>query len=247
MSNDDLYNLEFLSLVARITQEILNHTGLNDKTLAEFVIDLHENSKSRAEFKQKLVDVGANFPDSFVETVDRLILSMHPKHKKKSAAASGSDAAANGTVLDENDKKRRMFPGLSLKDQDWEPSITKDALMKEVDDMMSQFEGAAKKTKSRPAADDGREPKRQRLSRSRSPKRRSPSPGRGRGYGDRRDDHRGRNGGGRGQLDDRPVLYKIYNGRVNGLRDFGAFVQLEGVAGRVEGMSIPDMPFLSCC
>lgn len=36
-------------------------------------------------------------------------------------------------------------------------------------------------------------------------------------------------------MDDRPVLYKIYDGRVNGLKEFGAFVQLEGVAGRVEG------------
>ena len=38
-------------------------------------------------------------------------------------------------------------------------------------------------------------------------------------------------------MDERPVLYKIYNGRVNGLKEFGAFVQLEGVAGRVEGKS----------
>jgi ATP-dependent RNA helicase DHX8/PRP22 len=45
MAQDDLYNLEFLSLVAKITQEIDNHTGLNDKTLAEFVIDLHDKAK----------------------------------------------------------------------------------------------------------------------------------------------------------------------------------------------------------
>ena len=37
------------------------------------------------------------------------------------------------------------------------------------------------------------------------------------------------------QLDDRPIIYKIYDGRVSNLRDFGAFVQLEGVAGRQEG------------
>ena len=110
--------------------------------------------------------------------------------------------------------------------------------MKEVDDMMSQLEGAAKRT--RPRSPEGeRSPKRQRRSRSRSPppppRRRSPSPYRGgRGYDDRRDDRRGR-GGGR-QVDERPVLFKIYNGRVNGMKEFGAFVQLEGVAGRVEGM-----------
>ena len=34
------------------------------------------------------------------------------------------------------------------------------------------------------------------------------------------------------QVDERP-----YNGRVNGLKEFDAFVQLEGVSGRVEGAS----------
>jgi len=37
-------------------------------------------------------------------------------------------------------------------------------------------------------------------------------------------------------LDDAPVLYKIYNGKVTSLRDFGAFVQLEGIKKRCEGM-----------
>lgn len=39
------------------------------------------------------------------------------------------------------------------------------------------------------------------------------------------------------QPDDRPVLYKIYDGSVTNVRDFGAFVQLEGIRGRTEGRS----------
>ena len=228
MADADLYNLEFLSLVAKITQEIDNHTGLNDKTLAEFVISLHDQSKTLAEFKGKLQEVGANFPESFIENVDRLILTLHPKHKKKPAGTA--NAAVDGPVLDELDKKKRMFPGLALKDQEWEPTAPKDAIMKEVDDMMSQLEGAAKRARPR-TPEDERSPKRPRRSRSRSPppppRRRSPSPpGR-----DWRDDP----GRGRARLDERPILYKIYNGRVSGLKEFGAFVQLEGVMGRVEG------------
>ncbi|KAI0778818.1 P-loop containing nucleoside triphosphate hydrolase protein [Trametes elegans] len=237
MADADLYNLEFLSLVAKITQEIDNYTGLTDKTLAEFVISLHDQSKSLPEFKDKLREVGANFPDSFIENVDRLILTLHPKHKKKHAPVGNENGSADGPVIDEVDKKKRLFPGLALKDQEWQPSAVKDdkngkdAIMKEVDDMMSQFEGVAKKARPRPTEDD-RSPKRQRRSRSRSPpRRRSPSPIRGRLH----DDRRGRNDRGR-QMDERPVLFKIYNGRVNGLKEFGAFVQLEGVAGRVEGM-----------
>ncbi|KAI0756399.1 P-loop containing nucleoside triphosphate hydrolase protein [Daedaleopsis nitida] len=237
MAEDDLYNLEFLSLVAKITQEIDNHTGLSDKTLAEFVISLHDQSKTLPEFKAKLQEVGANFPESFIENVDRLILALHPKHKKRSNGKE--NASADSPIVDETDKKKRMFPGLALKDQEWQHGAPKDAIMKEVDDMMSQLEGVAKRARPR-SPDDERSPKRPRHSRSRSrsppppPRRRSPSPHRGRGYDDRRDDRRGR-GGGR-QVDDRPVLFKIYDGRVNGMKEFGAFVQLEGVAGRVEGM-----------
>ena len=239
MSDADIYNLEFLSLVAKITQELLNHTGLNDKTLAEFVIALHDESKTVAEFKQKLKDVGASFPDSFVENMDRLILNMHPKHKKRPTAAP-QNGSNEEPALDELDKKKRMFPGLALKDQDWQPSAGKDVLMKEVDDMMAQFEGAAKKSRARPAENGSdRSPKRSKRSRSRSPYRRSPSPPRGRGYDNRREDDRGR-GRGRAPVDDRPVLYKIYSGRVSGMKDFGAFVQLEGVAGRVEGTWHPS-------
>ncbi|KAJ8496711.1 hypothetical protein ONZ51_g929 [Trametes cubensis] len=243
MADADLYNLEFLSLVAKITQEIDNHTGLSDKTLAEFVISLHDQSKTLGEFKDKLREVGANFPDSFIENVDRLILTLHPKHKKRPTTTANGDGSADGPAVDDSDKKRRLFPGLALKDQEWQPTVGKDgqdAIMKEVDDMMAQFEGAAKKARPRPTEEEdrSRSPKRQRRSRSRSrspPRRRSPSPYRGRGYDDQRGDRRGRSDRGR-QLDERPILYKIYNGRVNGLKEFGAFVQLEGVVGRVEGM-----------
>lgn len=39
MSTDkELYKLELLSLVTRVSQELFNHTKLQDKNLAEFVI-----------------------------------------------------------------------------------------------------------------------------------------------------------------------------------------------------------------
>jgi ATP-dependent RNA helicase DHX8/PRP22 len=223
--DQDLYNLEFLSLVAKIVQEIDNHTGLTDKTLAEFVISLHDQSnKSLPAFKAKLKEVGADFPDSFVENVDRLILSMHPKHKKKHAAkknGKGKQAAAG--ELTEEEKKKRLLPGLALKDQDPPAGLPDDVFLQELGDLVSG--------KKRPAENNERSPKRQRRGRSPSPRRRSPSPRRG--YG--RDRDQGRNDR---RPDDRPVLFKIYSGKVTGLKDFGAFVTLEGVAGRVEGVSV---------
>jgi ATP-dependent RNA helicase DHX8/PRP22 len=228
MAQDDLYNLEFLSLVAKITQEIDNHTGINDKTLAEFVIDLHDKSKTLGDFKAKLKEVGADFPESFIENIDRLVLTLHPKHKKKTFAGANGKAKTNGdNAPAEKDKQKRLFPGLALADQEWKPSISKDVLMKEVDELMAQCEASAKTSRPRPDRDSSPPPKRRRTSMS-PPRRRSVSPPRGRGY------ERGSRG--RGQLDERAVLYKIYDGRVQGLKEFGAFVQLEGIAGRVEGM-----------
>jgi ATP-dependent RNA helicase DHX8/PRP22 len=98
MSQDDLYNLEFLSLVAKITQEIYNHTSLNDKTLAEFVIDLHDQSKTLVDFKANLKQAGADFPESFVENIDRLVLTLHPKHKKRSSTEEMGSSSPMATT-----------------------------------------------------------------------------------------------------------------------------------------------------
>jgi len=227
---DDLYNLELLSLISRITQEIYNYIAVNDKVLSEYVVNLHEQSSSLNDFKDKL---NGALPDSAIENIDRLILSLHPKHKKKSKELAniiaGSDVDAHGQI--EMDKQKRLFPGLSLPDQE----VSKDVLMQEVDDMMAQFEGAAKKNVRVEGTDESQAlPRRKDRSRSRSPpRRRSRSPVRGRLYDTRKDYRHG--GRDRMPLDERPVLFKIYNGRISGLRDFGAFVQLEGISGRVEG------------
>lgn len=224
MADADIYNLEIFSLVGKITQEIDNHFGINDKTAAEFLINLHEQSnQSLAAFKAKVNEMGLNFPDSFIENVDRLILSMHPKYKKhhvKSAKANGK-AKAVDAELSELERKKRLFPGLAVKDKDVPPAVSDDVFLAELGDLVSG-------RKTRPHPTDEPSPKRQRRSRSPSPRRRSPSP---RGRNDRWGN---RNGGGR-PIDDKPVLFKVYTGKVTGLKDFGAFVTLEGVAGRVEG------------
>ncbi|KAG9088122.1 DEAH-box ATP-dependent RNA helicase prp22 [Ceratobasidium sp. 370] len=259
---DELYTFELLSLTSTVAKEVLNNAGINDKTLAEFIIALHEQSKTQDAFKKKLKDVGADFSDSFAENLDRLILSMHPKYKRKKAKKAKAVAdgkAAPASADDEADKTRRLFPGLALPDQEWKPSNEfgkengeKDAASKEVDDLMSQLEGVAKKKAARPTASDFIEPEEPPSKRPRRDMDIDTPPGReerggygrdsDRGYGrrdDSRDYDRGRRdqrGNGRPVMDEKPVLYKIYDGTVQGIKDFGAFVQLDGVMGRVQGM-----------
>jgi ATP-dependent RNA helicase DHX8/PRP22 len=240
MSSDDLYKLEFLSLVAKITQELENHLGISDKTLAEFVINLHDKSKSLTDFTERLKEVGADLPDSFVQNLDRLILRMHPRFKKKkkkqteNANDGGEQPAAGNDWTSDRDleKQRRLFPGLAKPDNDPEQLVSKDILMKEVDDMMSQFEQAVSKSKSRPRMTDDPRDEDERPTKRRRRSFVSPPP-----------PHGSRNGkqeySKRPQVDDRPALYKIYEGRVASTKDFGAFVKLEGIAGRIEGTSDP--------
>lgn len=251
LQRKEMDRLEVLGLQQAITRELVNHTSLADPTLAEFLIHLHSQPHVTdvESFKQACKGVGAEFPDSFIASVDRLILSMHPKYKKKVKKPKKGDVAAKGEaaateqVIDEDRKRQmRLFPGLAMPDQDWQPSYAidpKDAAAKGkqadvdlgVDDLMSQLEGVKKRVLDESGA--GGEEREQK--RSRDDK--SPDRGRG-GYGGREDD-RGRPGYGRPapkRQDDKPVLYKVYPGKVSSMKPFGAFVSVEGVAGRVEGM-----------
>ncbi|KAJ3183797.1 DEAH-box ATP-dependent RNA helicase prp22 [Geranomyces variabilis] len=267
----DLEKLEYLSLVSKITSELLNHTGLNDKVLAEFIISLHSKAKDVNSFKKKLDAAGAEFPLSFVANLDRLIVALRPKSlakKKKGKKGKGADAddsvAAQSEwerpdMDDETRLKVAKFPGLAMADDraraeqlDKDNKVAADALA----ELEGLIEGKAK--------NGGRSPS-QRRSRSRSPhKRRGDSlspdrspksrrrgdtipegfPERGRrGYDESgRSGYRGGDAGGRNghrvpsRMDDAPVIYKIYDGKVSGVKDFGAFVTLEGIRGRAEGM-----------
>ncbi|EEH22573.1 hypothetical protein PABG_04784 [Paracoccidioides brasiliensis Pb03] len=283
---DDLESLELFSLISKVTTELQNHLGVNDKTLAEFVIDQHLKCNSFAKFKSALDDIGAEFPQSLIESIDRLVLTLHPKFKDKQKESSKA-AQQNGDdeVLDGIERKARVFKGLAVPDKvpQWadddaraEPTSTDDANAGAMDDTFAMLEGLAGKARERksttknmkrsrsPDGDeyDGRRPRKDRYrsrSRSRSAERshrrrdnldefgRSVPKHRGRddkynnGYSGRkkrsdRDDEEFFRRPPTPELDDQPILFKIYDGRVTGLKDFGAFVNLQGVRGKVDGL-----------
>jgi ATP-dependent RNA helicase DHX8/PRP22 len=280
---DDLANLEFLSLVSKVTSEIQNHVGVADKTLAEFVIDQHAEAKSVADFKEQLEALGAEFPQSLVDSIDRLILTLHPKYKSKNKQSAGQNRDTDHG--DDRDRKTRVFRGLAIPDKDVDYSASADPetapaeAADALDDTFAMLEGlagpGAGKPRPTPASrkrsmspldsddDDYRSKRHRRRDRDRSRSRsRSHSRGRqppqhdelvfedefGRTRTVKRHDKQRTRKKYRDEdldefrrpptpeLDDEPVLHKVYNGKVTGVKDFGAFVNLLGVKGKVDGL-----------
>ncbi|KAI9837179.1 MAG: DEAH-box ATP-dependent RNA helicase prp22 [Sclerophora amabilis] len=291
---DDLASLELLSLVFKVTSELQNHLGINDKTLAEFVIDQHSKCSSLKEFKTALESMGADFPQSLVESVDRLVLTMHPKYKdgkedsRRNGEADVDDLAALGKI----EKKSRIFKGLAIPDEEptWQDggSLSRndngvsegEAKMDAIDDTLALLENlesksrttkpeSRKRSRSPDMDQDYRRSKGRRDHHSSSSISRPSERSRGRrhrsevdseeDYGRKRDGqrdserrdlnghserrYRRRNNGDdcfkrppTPEVDNEPILHKIYNGRVTGVKDFGAFVNLEGVKGKVDGL-----------
>lgn len=229
---DTIEKLEVLNLVSRLTDEISNYTGVSDKTLAEFVLDLHSQSKDVGELKNKLNEVGAEFPDAFIEKMDLVIRQLHPKYKKERNNAE--TASKDKSIKD----KEKIFKGLALPDTAPIPSNA-------VDDALDQL-----KTIERRSQRDREPPRRRRDRKSESP---SPPPRnrhrrrdhseedsfgrtRRRDYSDDEDsDYRGRRRRDTRNLDENPIMGKIYDGYVTNIKNFGAFVTLEGVRRKVDG------------
>jgi len=78
---EELAKLEYLSLVSKVCTELDNHLGINDKDLAEFVISLAEKNTTFDTFKASLVKNGAEFTDSLISNLLRLIQTMRPPAK----------------------------------------------------------------------------------------------------------------------------------------------------------------------
>ncbi|XP_025424865.1 ATP-dependent RNA helicase DHX8 [Sipha flava] len=104
---EELPKLEHLSLVSKICTELENHLGLNDKDLAEFIIDLAYKNDTLETFKKALLNNGAEFSDSFIANLLRIIQHMQPKTSKQSGKKSNEN-------LNNTDTLACKFPGLAI-------------------------------------------------------------------------------------------------------------------------------------
>lgn len=140
---EELKQLEHLSLVSKICTELDNHLGLNDKDLAEFIIALAEKNQTFADFKKVLIENGAEFPDSFITNLLRIIQLMKPP------------AHSSQKPLKFTEKTKELafkFPGLAIandnpkcEDEDDKKNV-KHVEASVADDMMAQLESFAPKT-----------------------------------------------------------------------------------------------------
>ncbi|XP_069111910.1 ATP-dependent RNA helicase DHX8-like [Argopecten irradians] len=108
---DELEKLEHLSLVSKVCTELDNHLGLNDKDLAEFIISLSEKNDTFDAFKKVLLENGAEFSDSLVANLLRLIQKMKPKSREKEKT---DDNYKENQRDDDISLKRKLYPGLAL-------------------------------------------------------------------------------------------------------------------------------------
>lgn len=141
---EELSKLEHLSLVSKICTELDNHLGMNDKDLAEFIIDLAEENDTLESFKKALIEKGAEFPDSFIANLLRIIQLM-----KKSKKNTFED-----NFKPDTDNLAMKFPGLALANNKQTEILTKYDEKKDekkdvkklhsvADDMFSELEASA--------------------------------------------------------------------------------------------------------
>ncbi|XP_043867252.1 ATP-dependent RNA helicase DHX8 isoform X3 [Drosophila mojavensis] len=119
---DELQKLEYLSLVSKICTELDNHLGINDKDLAEFIIDLEQKNRSYDAFRKALLENGAEFPDSLVQNLQRIINLMRPSRPECDAKMTADDDSKE----DKKSQLKKMFPGLALPNDKFSSEVDED-------------------------------------------------------------------------------------------------------------------------
>ncbi|XP_071874850.1 ATP-dependent RNA helicase pea [Bombus fervidus] len=121
---DEVAKLEHLSLVSKICTELENHLGLNDKDLAEFIIHLAEKNDTFDKFKKVLIENGAEFSESFMANLLRIIQHMKPTKVEEKSLKPPT----------KQDELAQKFPALALPNE--EPKIVDEKELKD-DDIVS--------------------------------------------------------------------------------------------------------------
>merc|ERR1711990_829730 len=135
--------------------ELDNHLGMNEKTLAEFIIDLAEKHKNMDMFRKALIENGAEFSGGLMRSIYDLVHRMKSLAGQSAKVMEEAMAKVSDPVLNE---KRAKFTGLAIPDDfDRAKDLLDVRLEKseknkfeeeqEADDMMTMLEGLEEKAK----------------------------------------------------------------------------------------------------
>lgn len=113
-----LTQLQQLELVSKITNELENHLGVSDKTLAEFVIDLaRSNGSSAHAFASALKSNGAELPLDFCTRLLSIIRKIDASFPTSNMAHThGQNGSRSDAASSDASATRVAFPALALPD-----------------------------------------------------------------------------------------------------------------------------------
>mmetsp|Transcript_25412 Transcript_25412/g.71746 ORF Transcript_25412/g.71746 Transcript_25412/m.71746 type:complete len:1147 (-) Transcript_25412:122-3562(-) len=211
--------LRRLSLVSKVTIEVQNHWGIEDKTLAEFIIELGEAATSVDEFETKLQENGAACARPFC---DRLYDLVHKMGGSGSKGAGGAKADAKGGPPALAEPKAAApgpegkFTGLAVPDNPALDALRLDEQPRSKGELSRSAQALLDAEKDdKELAKEAKERGRRGRSRSRS---------------------KDRNKVAKRSLGGPVELYQIYKGQVSRVMEFGAFIQIDSAEGRKEGL-----------
>uniref|UniRef100_A0A8R1XW19 RNA helicase n=1 Tax=Onchocerca volvulus TaxID=6282 RepID=A0A8R1XW19_ONCVO len=246
--------LERLSLVSRVCVELDNHFGLADKDVAEFIIYLATENPTFDKFKEAIMEEGLadQFNDSLLANLLRIIQSMQLKK---------NDVVTVKTLTNDKELLRETLPALAMPNVDADKLMTEleglqPKWMEERARIMDESNKREKKRHRSKSIDNGKR-KHRRFSVDRKDRhshdrrhgknmtetdrrrKRSRDRDKRQDESSARRDRRSRSHSPqneRRRVSLAPVVGDIYDGRVTSIQSFGAFVQLEGLRQRFEGL-----------
>lgn len=217
-----------ISIIHKVQKECENNIGTNEISVAEFLVDLAKESSSGEEFHKKLEEQQAMLPKPFIlklfTTIQQMRnISTQPKQSSTQQERQSKIKSPEHREISNSESSRGYGSARDSRDAK-ESRSSRDSRDDRYDNNRKYSSGRDRYNDRYDDRDRDRDYGRSRerndyRDRDRSDYRRESS-------------HRSH----RVSLDDTPILYKIYDGSVSNIMDFGAFVRLEGVKGRVEGL-----------
>eukprot|EP00879_Flechtneria_rotunda_P012406 GHRR01012955.1.p1 GENE.GHRR01012955.1~~GHRR01012955.1.p1 ORF type:complete len:1206 (+),score=437.88 GHRR01012955.1:239-3856(+) len=130
--SQSLKQLQHLSVISKVTAEIEAHTGIAERAVAEFVVDIARGSKNVDAFKKAVLTEGGELPDALVERLWNIIQALDPT--KQPADAAGS----NEYRPHPKPRPGAAIPGLALQNTREYAKQLDDMLLKAADSNHSQ-------------------------------------------------------------------------------------------------------------